>query len=140
MEQITLRPEATFVAQVGGNHYAGDFQHWDFIEVNGFGYLEGCSSKYLTRWREKGGVVDLRKSLSYADKTRKMYLAGLKSPRFDPSRELVMPFASFFALDKHMCSVTRMAFRQVLTWRNEQDLLDALSSIRTLLWAAEAEL
>jgi hypothetical protein len=55
--------------QVGGDHYKRlVIQPWDFIEANGLGYLEGCIVKYVCRWREKGGVADLRKARHYVDK------------------------------------------------------------------------
>lgn len=55
--------------QVGGNHYRkGELQHWDVVDRFGVPYLEGVGSKYPLRWREKGGVEDLRKTLHYIDK------------------------------------------------------------------------
>lgn len=49
--------------QIGGNHYAkgGELQHWDLMDDHRVGYLEGCATKYLTRWQDKDGVKDLRK-------------------------------------------------------------------------------
>jgi hypothetical protein len=32
------------------------------------GYLEGNATKYVSRWRKKGGVADLEKALHYIDK------------------------------------------------------------------------
>jgi len=55
--------------QVGGNHYARhSIQPWDYIVANDLGYLEGNIVKYISRWREKGGVNDLRKVIHYAEK------------------------------------------------------------------------
>jgi hypothetical protein len=55
--------------QVAGNHYADNpIQPWDYIVANGLGYLEGNIIKYTTRWRQKGGVDDLRKVIHYAEK------------------------------------------------------------------------
>jgi len=54
--------------QVGGDHYRSDYQHWDLIERHGIGYLEGCATKYVTRWRKKNGVQDLEKALHYVEK------------------------------------------------------------------------
>lgn len=59
--------------QEGGNHYRNKaIQPWDYIAGNGIGYLEGCAIKYLSRWREKGGVADLRKARHYIDKLIEM--------------------------------------------------------------------
>ena len=57
--------------QIGGTHYQHQsFQHWDFATevVKSNDYLKGCASKYLVRWRDKNGLEDLRKALSYINK------------------------------------------------------------------------
>jgi|TARA_R110000803_G_scaffold37741_1_gene81419 hypothetical protein len=54
--------------QVGGSHYKNlAIQPITFIQKNNLGYCEGAAIKYLTRWREKGGVEDLRKAKHYID-------------------------------------------------------------------------
>jgi hypothetical protein len=35
---------------------------------NNLGYLEGNIVKYVSRWKDKGGVDDLRKARHYLDK------------------------------------------------------------------------
>ena len=56
-------------SQVGGSHYKDNaIQPWDYIVANNLGYLEGNVVKYITRWRQKGGVDDLRKVVHYAEK------------------------------------------------------------------------
>jgi Protein of unknwon function (DUF3310) len=55
--------------QVGGNHYKDkSIQPWDFIAANDLGFFEGNIVKYITRWRDKAGVDDLRKARHYLDK------------------------------------------------------------------------
>jgi hypothetical protein len=55
--------------QHGGNHYKiKTIQPWDFIVANDIGFLEGNAIKYLARWRDKGGIEDLRKARHYIDK------------------------------------------------------------------------
>lgn len=46
-------------------HYALDPQPLDVIEAWSLGYHEGNILKYIARWREKGGVQDLRKAAEY---------------------------------------------------------------------------
>ena len=54
--------------QIGGDHYAKlAIQPFDYIVANGLGYAEGNVVKYITRWRSKGGVQDLRKARHYID-------------------------------------------------------------------------
>ena len=33
----------------------------EYIHANDLGFLEGCIVKRITRWRDKGGIQDLRK-------------------------------------------------------------------------------
>lgn len=55
--------------QVGGDHYTTKaIQPWDYIASNGLGYFEGNIVKYVTRWRDKGGVADLEKAKHYLQK------------------------------------------------------------------------
>lgn len=55
--------------QVGGAHYAAKaIQPWDFIIANDLGYLEGNIVKYVSRWKDKGGIEDLKKAQHYLQK------------------------------------------------------------------------
>lgn len=55
--------------QVGGSHYKDKaIQPWDFIVSNELGYLEGNVVKYVSRYKDKGGIDDLRKARHYLDK------------------------------------------------------------------------
>ena len=54
--------------QVGGGHYkALKIQPVEYIHANGIGYFEGNVIKYVTRWRAKGGIEDLRKARHYIE-------------------------------------------------------------------------
>jgi hypothetical protein len=54
--------------QVGGDHYKMAYETWDVIHAWGLGYFDGNAVKYLSRWRKKGGVQDLKKAAHYIDK------------------------------------------------------------------------
>jgi len=54
--------------QTGGTHYQVAIQPWDYIIANDLGYLEGNVIKYVTRYKNKGGVEDLRKAQHYLAK------------------------------------------------------------------------
>lgn len=63
--------------QVNGTHYKNKaIQPWDFIAGNGMGYLEGNVVKYVSRWKEKNGLDDLRKARHYLDKLIEMTEQG----------------------------------------------------------------
>lgn len=54
--------------QVGGDHYKERaIQPITFILANEIGFCEGNVIKYVTRWRDKGGIADLRKARHYID-------------------------------------------------------------------------
>jgi hypothetical protein len=48
--------------QVGGAHYSGGYQHWDFAVDADLGPFEYQITKYGTRHRKKAGKQDLEKS------------------------------------------------------------------------------
>lgn len=54
--------------QVSGSHYK-DFpiQPVEFIHKNNIPYIEGNVIKYISRWRDKGGLADLEKAKHYID-------------------------------------------------------------------------
>ena len=60
---------SAFKEQVGGQHYkTGSIQVVEFILANPqIGFFEGSAIKYLTRWKQKGGVQDLRKAIHFIE-------------------------------------------------------------------------
>jgi hypothetical protein len=55
--------------QIDGAHYKKlKIQPWDYIVANNIPYLEGSAIKYLTRWRDKGGIQDLQKAQHFVEK------------------------------------------------------------------------
>ena len=55
--------------QISGEHYkCKTIQIWDFVAANNLGYFEGNIVKYVSRWKDKGGVNDLRKAKHYIEK------------------------------------------------------------------------
>jgi len=54
--------------QVGGSHYRDKgIQPIIYIHANELGFCEGNVVKYVTRWREKNGVADLKKAIHYLE-------------------------------------------------------------------------
>lgn len=55
--------------QVGGSHYArSGLQHWDVVVHFELDYFAGQITRYLFRWKKKGGIEDLRKAQHYLEK------------------------------------------------------------------------
>ncbi len=54
--------------QVGGGHYKGlAIQPVEYCQRNNLGFCESSVVKYVTRWKEKSGVEDLRKARHFID-------------------------------------------------------------------------
>lgn len=69
-------------AQVGGDHYANKpIQPVEYIHANRIPFIEGSVIKYVTRWREKGGLRDLEKAKHFIEllielETKALTVAG----------------------------------------------------------------
>lgn len=54
--------------QVGGSHYKSmKIQPVEFVLANELGFCEGNIVKYTCRYKQKGGVEDLKKVIHYAE-------------------------------------------------------------------------
>lgn len=54
--------------QVSGDHYKSlKIQPVEFIHANGIPFAEGSVIKYVTRWRDKGGLADLEKAKHFLE-------------------------------------------------------------------------
>jgi hypothetical protein len=54
--------------QVQGDHYANKaIQPIEYIMSNNLGFCEGNVVKYVSRWRDKGGLSDLLKAKHYIE-------------------------------------------------------------------------
>ena len=63
--------------QIGGNHYRNlAIQPVEYNHANKIPFIEGSIIKYATRWREKGGIDDLRKIKHFADLLIELEMAG----------------------------------------------------------------
>jgi len=60
--------------QISGDHYKkyGNLQPWDVVIAWKMGYLDGTALKYLTRWKDKGGIDDLKKAIHFIEKLIEM--------------------------------------------------------------------
>lgn len=61
-------PANPLARQEGGDHYKRlKIQPIEYIHANGIPFAEGSVIKYVTRWRDKGGVKDLEKARHFLD-------------------------------------------------------------------------
>jgi hypothetical protein len=73
--------------QVGGEHYKASIQHWDWVASNRLDYFQGQITKYVYRWRLKGGIEDLRKAQHFLEKY--IQLAEAEQADCEPGRRYV---------------------------------------------------
>jgi hypothetical protein len=54
--------------QEGGSHYVKcAIQPIEYIHANRLGFIEGNVVKYITRWKDKNGIQDLKKIIHYCE-------------------------------------------------------------------------
>ena len=54
--------------QISGSHYKElPIQPVEYIHANKIPFIEGSVIKYVTRWRNKGGLADLEKAKHFLD-------------------------------------------------------------------------
>ncbi|MNK29168.1 hypothetical protein D3C87_475580 [compost metagenome] len=57
-------PISALAKQVGGDHYKGmPIQPFEYSMANGLDPCQHTAIKYVTRFRQKGGIQDLRKAI-----------------------------------------------------------------------------
>ena len=60
--------ESALKVQIAGNHYKGKrIQPVEYIHANNLPFIEGNVVKYITRWRDKNGIEDLKKVIHYVE-------------------------------------------------------------------------
>lgn len=64
----TTNMEKSLKEQIGGSHYNQmKIEPVEFIQANGIGFCEGNIIKYVSRYRFKNGVEDLKKARHYLE-------------------------------------------------------------------------
>ena len=120
--------------QVGGGHYESDYQHWDLISYHGVGYLEGCATKYIVRWRKKDGVEDLKKALHY---TKKLYsLHKDHDKRVFKCHVPLTELYKFFEANPHLEKLEKEVITALLQWILPSRLGKTIDMIEGMIYAA----
>ena len=64
MTSINFEVKSPLKEQVGGDHYSKlEIQPAVYAQRNKLSYLQGTIIKYVTRYKDKGGVEDLYKAI-----------------------------------------------------------------------------
>lgn len=122
--------------QVGGDHYrTSGRQHWDLVAIYKIGYLEGCATKYLVRWRRKNGLVDLEKALHFTDKLIELAEGGLR-----PGGEVPLDKVMWLSEEHGLSPTEDTAVTLLLRWQTISDLQSARLAIQRLVWNEQQRL
>lgn len=122
--------------QVGGDHYQSSLQHWDLVEEFEIGYLESACSKYITRWRKKNGLEDLKKSEHYLVKLISLLDSGQrKSPRGRVPHDRFLIFCRENTLELS----EQIVLSKVLQWETKHDIEIGLTVLREMIRLTEIE-
>jgi len=129
--------------QVGGAHYRSEHQHWDFVaEVLEGRYLEGCITKYVTRWRNKDGLKDLNKALHYTEKLLSQYELGRSVPLMAPGDDYAEKnplIQRFLDANEITGSDEEFVVRVTSQWQGPGDLINAIKAISNLIEFAKTQ-
>jgi hypothetical protein len=117
------------IAQVGGNHYAADYQHWDWAEEIQLGAMEYAATKYITRWRRKDGLQDLKKARSYVQKLLELHLTKGRKSRDTYVRGALDKFCT----QNDVTGRERDVCLQLSCWYGETDLRRVINTITDII-------
>lgn len=114
--------------QVGGEHYKADYQHWDFMaDIYGQSYFKAQITRYVSRWRKKNGLQDLKKAVHYSEKLYELVYGGMHISQ-QVSSELVNKY--FDANLPDLKDLQLMAFAlQAKSLKDVQKLTDELNEL-----------
>jgi len=130
--------------QVGGDHYRKDYQHWDLVSDTQLGYLEGCSTKYISRWRDKAGLQDLEKSVHYLMKAKEGFLTGVYTNRSffrstpTNQQEGLICLNRFLHANEHFTMPEIELTMGICNWKNDIDLSGIIDRLRAFITSVEA--
>ena len=123
--------------QVAGDHYKTDgVQYWDYCVLAETPNLEFNAGKYLLRWRKKGGVSDLEKSIHYIEKrieSRQMYVGSMGGGKYIPSMFEKM------IISNNVPQAETVILNKVLHWGRVTDLELAILDIQELIDSEKGE-
>jgi hypothetical protein len=122
--------------QIGGAHYQSEYQHWDFVQRTLQGrYLEGCITKYVSRWRKKNGLQDLQKAAHYFTKLVEEFGARRIMPI--GFNTVVFEDASLFSAANKLGAYESTIIACIATWSDARTLLNAQTALKELIEGVE---
>jgi hypothetical protein len=98
------------------------------------GYLEGCTTKHVARWRKKLGVQDLQKAMHYLDKLIEVATYDVKRNNVEIDMEL-----NRFAEANNLSQLEQRYLFILCTYQNERALKGAHQILTKILALATEE-
>ena len=126
--------------QFGGIHYKTEYEHWDLVLRCGLGYLEGCATKYITRWQKKSSFTarqDLQKAWHFVVKMLENVEACYPHQRKN-QRFLRAELAEFLAVNK-LQGDDLAAVVALVTWETRAELETAKATIEHIMQSFPVE-
>jgi hypothetical protein len=132
--------------QVGGEHYRkanAKYQHWDLVAEYGMSYYIGNMTKYVCRWRTKGGLADLEKAMHYLEKLISLdgnveVYRGRKPYSFF-SREVFLGAAENFCSSNSLSAAETEIVILSIVYKTKSDLLTIHTKLEELIALAIEE-
>lgn len=121
--------------QIGGDHYrvSRGHQHWDLIDLYRVGYLEGIATKYLTRFRRKEGLKDLKKALHTIQKLIRNRVDLSYSEQSARKPNVPRSAVADYVRDNNCHSLESEAIEHLLTWNSTATLSLAEQLVNRLI-------
>lgn len=120
------------------NHYQAPYLHWDLVHQVGMGYFEGCASKYISRWRKKGGRADLEKAQHYLAKLREL-VDPSKRRELPNSRSSIRHEAEQFAAANRLNVLETQLVVEIALWQYVQELDAILQQMPEIIEKLDAD-
>ena len=126
--------------QVGGSHYKVSYEHWDLALKLRMPYHEGQTTKYVTRWRKKNGLQDLKKALHFLNKLEEH---SSDNPHTLPKRiQQELPYiraqVAEMARANGLNDIERAYIERLCVWTELEELAAARELLFLLMDEAEA--
>lgn len=120
--------------QVGGDHYRSSLQHWDVVSEYNIPYLEGCASKYVSRWRKKNGIQDLEKALHFTTKLKEV--VAFYGSNY---RRGIVPFTVLeqFVIANDLEMDERYVLIMLWSWSSLEDIASAINCLNKMVREAK---
>ena len=135
-KKMCVCPKDLYVAQVGGDHYQAQYQHWDWVIDMKMGYLEGNATKYVSRWWKKNGVQDLEKARTYVEKLIQNF-GSVMNFSLHIHEDLRIQYVNRFVAANKLPSMEADFCQCMGDWRSKRDLQIALSLLDGLVTTAK---